>query len=226
MGVVEVIIVKVVPMTKVYTAERKLYSRLVFNHVTERDGKKRDCKKMGLTSDGEATEPPLLLEGLSLADSGVAVNDNGVEDEAVLVALDLADHVGLGVGGAVVVDDTEATLQGHVDGHLVLGDSVHRRRDEGGLEGDALGDGGVEHHLGGREANVPRQQEEIIVGQTAVLGRVHELVQVQAIPHLVLLEHIERRGVVKHLGGGVDGCHCGRGLVFSEVEGVAAEEKV
>ena len=43
-----------------------------------------------------------------------------------------------------MVDDTQSTKKGNVDGHVVLSDRVHGRRDEGSLEGDALGDGGVE----------------------------------------------------------------------------------
>jgi len=105
-----------------------------------------------LTSDGEATETELLLEGNGLADGGLGGDDNGVEDETVLVALDLADHLGLLIGRAVVVNNTETTEESHVDGHVVLGDSVHGRREEGSLEGDALGDGRVKGDLVGGEA--------------------------------------------------------------------------
>ena len=59
------------------------------------------------TGDREATKAPFLLEGLGLANFGVASNDDGVEDEAVFIALHLADHVSLLVGRAVVVDDTK-----------------------------------------------------------------------------------------------------------------------
>lgn len=43
-----------------------------------------------------------------------------------------------------MVDDTETAEERHVDGHVVLGDRVHGRGQQGGLEGDALGDGRVE----------------------------------------------------------------------------------
>ena len=94
-----------------------------------------------LTSDGVSSESPPLLESPGLPDCGVGTDDDWVEDEAVLVALDFAYHLGLVVGRAVVVDDTKTTEEGHVDGHVVLSDGVHRRREEGGLEGDALGNG-------------------------------------------------------------------------------------
>jgi hypothetical protein len=51
-----------------------------------------------------------------------------------------------------VVDNTQSTEQGHVDSHVVLGDSVHGRGQEGSLQGDALGNRGVQADIGGREA--------------------------------------------------------------------------
>lgn len=100
-----------------------------------------------------------------------------------------------------MVNDTETTLQCHVDSHLVLSDSVHGGRHKGSLKCDALGDGGVELDSGGREANVTRQQQEVVVGQTAVLSGIHELVNIEAIAGLVLLEELKSLGVVEGLGG-------------------------
>ena len=107
-----------------------------------------------------------------------------------------------------MVDDTQATLKGHVDGHLVLGDGVHGGGHKGRLERDALGDGGIEGDLGGREANVAGEDEEVVVGQTTVLGRVHELLSVEAIAGLVLGQDVHGRGVVEDRGVTVDGGHC------------------
>ena len=105
-----------------------------------------------LTSDGETAEAPLLLQLTSLADGGLGRDDNGVKDEAVLVTLDLADHLGLILLRAVVVDHTKTTEQGNVNSHVVLSDCVHGRGDERSLEGDALCDRSVESDIGGREA--------------------------------------------------------------------------
>lgn len=160
-----------------------------------------------LTSNRETTETPLVLEGSGLGDGGSTVHDNGVVDEAVLVTLDLADHIGLRVGRAVVVDDTKTALQSHVDGHLILSHSVHRGGDKGSLESDALGDLGVKRDGGGGEADVAGEEEEIIVGQATVLGGVHELVDVKTIEGLVLLEHLKGIEVVKDLNVSVVG-HC------------------
>lgn len=117
--------------------------------LQERAKKKKFVK---LTSDRETTKAPLGLELLSLADGGLGRENNGVENEAILVSLDLADHLGLGLGGAVVVDDTETTEQGHVNGHVVLGDGVHGRGQKRSLQGDTLGDRGIKRHIGGGEA--------------------------------------------------------------------------
>jgi hypothetical protein len=105
-----------------------------------------------LTSDRETTETPPLLERLGLCDSGGRRNDNGVEDKAVLKALDLAHHLGLVILRAVVVNHTKATEQGNVDSHVVFGDRVHGRRDKGCLESDALRDGSIEVDVDGGEA--------------------------------------------------------------------------
>lgn len=104
------------------------------------------------TGDGETTETTLLPECLGFTNSHLGGDDNGIKDETVLVALDLADHLGLVIHGAVVVDDTETAKQSHVDGHVVLSDGVHGRREERGLKGDALGDRSIEVHVRSGEA--------------------------------------------------------------------------
>jgi hypothetical protein len=58
----------------------------------------------------------------------------------------------------------------HVDRHLNLGDGVHGARQERGPQGDLLCDFGVEQHARGREVNVARQEQKVIVGQTTLLA--------------------------------------------------------
>jgi hypothetical protein len=111
----------------------------------------RGIEYIRLTSDREATEAPLGLQLLGLTDGGRGREHNGVQDETVLVSLHLADHLGLVLGGAVVVDDTETTEQGHVDSHVVLGDSVHGGGHEGGLQRDTLSDRGGQVNFVGTE---------------------------------------------------------------------------
>ena len=79
-----------------------------------------------LTSDWETTEPPLLLQGLHLSDSGVTAEDDRIEDKAVLETLDLLDHLGLRICRAVVVNNTKTSLQCHMCSHLVFRYGIHR----------------------------------------------------------------------------------------------------
>lgn len=164
----------------------------------------RDWTDSGLTRDGETTEAPLLLEGLGLANSGLLGDEDRVVDETVLEPLDPANHVGLSLRRAVVVNNTNTTLQGHVDSHLVLSDGVHGRGDKRCLKGDALGDGGIEAHSRSGEANVARQEEEVVVGQTSMGLGVHKILDGEAITALVLLEELLGLGVVQNLGHAVD----------------------
>lgn len=50
------------------------------------------------------------------------------------------------------MDYTQPTQKGNVNCHVVFGNRVHGRGNEGGLERDALGDGSVKSDIGGREA--------------------------------------------------------------------------
>lgn len=68
-------------------------------------------KRKKLTGDGDAAEAELLLDGEDVGDGVVLGEADGVSDESVLELLDLADHLGLLLGGAVVVDDTDASEQ-------------------------------------------------------------------------------------------------------------------
>ncbi len=120
-------------------------------------------KSERLTCNRETAKAPFLLQGLGLPDGGILANDNGVVDEAIFKPLDLPDHLCLGVGGAVVVNDPQPTLQGHMNCHFMFCDSVHRRRNEGRLQGNVPGDWRFKRDFGGRETNVARHNEKVIV---------------------------------------------------------------
>lgn len=130
-----------------------------------------------------------------------------------------------------MVDDTETAEQSHVNGHVVLSDSIHGRREERSLESNALGDRSVEVDFGGGEAfeksqsrsplafaklertDVARQDQEIVVGETTVPLGINEGVDVDAIVlSIVLLQNLQGGGVVEHLSrrSTVDGGHFGR----------------
>lgn len=139
------------------------------------------------TCDWETAEAPFLLQSLDFLDGLILAEDNRVEDEAILVTLDLLDHLCLLVWRAVVVNNTETTLESHGDGHLVLSDSVHRRRNEWGLENNSLGHRRLEADRGCWESNVAGENQEIVICKTSVLLRVEEALNIEAIAGLVLV---------------------------------------
>ncbi|KAI3492777.1 hypothetical protein L1887_42574 [Cichorium endivia] len=147
-----------------------------------------------LTSDGDAAEAEALLDLEDVADGGVGVEAEGLGDEAVLVLLDLADDASLLLRAHVVVDDTHAAHEAHCDGHLGLGDRVHGRREEGGVQRDVFGDLGAQADVRGGEVDEAGQHEEVVVGETAVLARVDELGHAETIAGGVGLEVLERLG--------------------------------
>ncbi len=151
-------------------------------------------KKEGgsLTSHRETTETPLLFESLCFSDRGIATKHNRINDEAVLVSLHLLNHLGLLVGRAVVVDDTQTTLQSDGNSHFVLSDGIHGGGDKWCLEGNALGDWRLQRDFGRGEANVTWQNQEIIVCQTSVLLRIQKALDVESITLLILLEGLDR----------------------------------
>jgi hypothetical protein len=104
------------------------------------------------TSDRETTEAPGRLKLLGLRNGGLGRDNDRVENETILVSLDLADHLGLVFGRAVVMDNTETSEKRHVDGHVVFSDSVHRRGQKRRFQGNALGDRGIKGNFGSRES--------------------------------------------------------------------------
>src|SRR5699024_3196877 len=72
----------------------------------------------------------------------------------------------------VAVQDADATLAGHGDGHPRLGHGVHGGRTERHGQGDVLGEptGGVD--FTGDDVGLPGQQQDVVVGQAHECERV------------------------------------------------------
>ena len=87
-----------------------------------------------------------------------------------------------------MMNDTETTLEGHVDCHVMLRDCVHRRGHEGSLESDSLGNGRLKRDNGGREADVAGKKQEIVVGEPTADFGVHEIFDAETIALFVLVE--------------------------------------
>ena len=79
----------------------------------------------------------------------------------------------------------------HRYSHLALGDSVHGTTHEGGFEDDIAGDSALGDDTLRREVDFPGQDEEVIVGETSVDARVHELLDGEAISVLVGAEVLQ-----------------------------------
>lgn len=97
-----------------------------------------------LTCHWESTETPCLLQLFSLPHCRGWRQDYWLRDETILKPLDLPYHFCLVFSRAVVVNDAQSSKQRHVDSHHVFSHCIHRRRQEGGLEGDSLGNWSVE----------------------------------------------------------------------------------
>ena len=63
----------------------------------------------------------------------------------------------------VGVDNANASLQGHHDGHFVFCDSIHRTGNQGSLESNILGQLGRRVDLSNAESNMARHHDQVIV---------------------------------------------------------------
>jgi len=63
------------------------------------------------TGDGDAAETELILDGENVRNGVVLGQADRIGDESVLELLDFADHLGLLLGSAVVVEDTDTSEQ-------------------------------------------------------------------------------------------------------------------
>lgn len=81
---------------------------------------------------------------------------NGVRNESVLIFFYHSHLLCLLLDAHIAMDDSNATLECHVDGHVVLSDSVHGRADERGLQLDVTGNIGRQINIVRCEANVGR----------------------------------------------------------------------
>lgn len=149
-----------------------------------------------LTCDGEPPKPPFLLQGLNFSNGCIAADDDRVHDEAVLKSLNLLHHLCLGFCRAVVMNNTQSALQGHVNCHLMLSDSVHGGGNKRSSQGDALRDWGFQVDIGSCKANITWQDEKVVVCQAAMLLRVDKRLDIKSIAFLVLTQGLESLGVV------------------------------
>lgn len=98
--------------------------------------------------------------------------------------------------------DDEPCAHRHGNGHFTLRHRIHWTTEKRGFEDDVAGDAGVRLNITCREIDLSWQEQEIIVGQPAVKGRVHELVDREPIAAGIEFEVFEGCGGVEcHVGG-------------------------
>jgi hypothetical protein len=85
----------------------------------------------------------------------------------------------------------------HRNSHLIAGDSIHGTTDKWRLEEDVSSNATFCGDLLGREIDFARKDEEVVVREAAMKGRIHEVADRQAIRGGVFFELIEGRGWVE-----------------------------
>ena len=91
-----------------------------------------------LVHDGQAGDAVVAAEAVEFVDGRVGADGDRVFDHAGFAALDLADLRGLFLDGEVAVQDADAALAGHGDGHARFGDGVHGGGQERHAQGNVL----------------------------------------------------------------------------------------
>ena len=118
-----------------------------------------------LVHDGHAGDAELCHQGVRVAEGVLGREGEGIGDDAVFGALDHVHLLGLLVDGHVLVDDADAALSGHGDGHAVLGDGIHGGADDRDVELDLVGELRGEIHVRGEHVALRRDQKHIVKGQ-------------------------------------------------------------
>jgi len=102
---------------------------------------------------------------IGLAQGGVRADGDRLVDHAGLGALHLVDHAGLVVDRQVAVQDAQTALAGHRDGHPLLGDGVHRGRQERHIEGDVAAQPSIRPDLARDDIRFPGLQQDVVERQ-------------------------------------------------------------
>ena len=102
---------------------------------------------------------------IDVRDAILRSEDAWVRDKAVFEPLDLADLPNLILDRVVIVDDPDTTGQRQRYGHGGLGDRVHGRAANWGLEAHPAGDPGLQVDLVRGEGDLPWKHDKVVVRQ-------------------------------------------------------------
>src|SRR5437773_13031 len=120
----------------------------------------------GVVHDRHAGDTEPLHQPYRLAQRAVRAERDGMQDHPRLAALHAIHFRRLPVDGHVLVDHPDPALARDRDGHLGLGDGVHRRRHERHVEWDTPGEAGANVDIPRMHAGVPRHEEHVVEGES------------------------------------------------------------
>ena len=157
-------------------------------------------------ADGHAADMELAHQPVGIADEMIRRKGKGIIDDAVFAALDPVNLIGLLPDGHILVDDADAALPRHGDGHAAFGDGIHGGADQRGIQVDIPGQTGADIDIGGQNGAVGRYHQNVIKGErfrqefVVVVGVQHQMVP-------LIIDVIPARR-----GGLPAGAHSGRGV--------------
>jgi len=117
-------------------------------------------------------------------------------NQPVNVVFDTADLGKLLVLRHVVMDEAQAAVGRHRDGHARLGYGVHVRRNDRDVEAQIFRELGVELRVARENLRIKRRQRDVVEGQGELVVRGEKLIR-------RLVERIIETGIAR-------GCHVGK----------------
>ena len=121
---------------------------------------------LGPALDHRDARDAVALHGGERIGQGLVREDGDrVHHHAGFVALHEADLLGLGLGLEVAVDDAEAAVLRHGDGHAGFGHRVHGRGDDRQVEADRAREPGRDVDVAGQDLGAPGPQQHVVEGE-------------------------------------------------------------
>ena len=112
--------------------------------------------------DGHAGDAIAAHDFERVADGLFRADGHGIDNHAALRTLHLVDFASLVGDGEVAVHDADAALLRHGDGHARLGDRIHSRGKERGVERNPLCQLSLRAYMRGHHLAVGGHQQDIV----------------------------------------------------------------
>ena len=115
---------------------------------------------------GDASDAVLRHDVVGVADERVDRQGDRILNHPALAPLHLPDLRGLSRDGHVLVDDRNAALAGHCDGHVGLAHCVHGGRDDRHIQDDVAGKSAAKIRVAGQHFTVGRDEQDVVIGES------------------------------------------------------------